>query len=120
MLGFALVLLGSAVAFTARLPKVLGFLMGLSGLTYFLQGWVLGFEGFSETNTVAILAGYCLSLAWTVWLAVIAWRQNERPSEPNILRHPAQGAVCRDPAGLAIRCQGAGQFLQSCNSVIRL
>lgn len=81
MLGFALVLLGSAVAFTARLPKVLGFLMGLSGLTYFLQGWVLGFEGFSETNTVAILAGYCLSLAWTVWLAVIARRQNERPSE---------------------------------------
>lgn len=83
MLGFALVLLGSAVAFTARLPKVLGFLMGLSGLTYFLQGWVLGFEGFSETNTVAILAGYCLSLVWTVWLAVIAWRQNERPSEPS-------------------------------------
>lgn len=83
MLGIALVLLGSAVASTARLPKVIGYLMALSGLTYILQGWVLGSEGFSEANTLAILAGYVLVLAWTVWLVVVAWRSKERSQEAN-------------------------------------
>lgn len=81
-LGLALVLLGSAVALTARLPKALGYLMGLSGLTYLVQGWVLGSEGFSETNTFAILAGYVLILAWVVWLVVIAWRSPKSPQVP--------------------------------------
>lgn len=79
-LGFALVLLGSAVALTGRLPRVLGYLMGLSGVTYIVQGWVLGSEGFSETNTFAILAGYVLMLSWTVWLAAVAWRRKEAPA----------------------------------------
>lgn len=78
MLGFALVLLGIAVALTAVLPKAVGYLMALSGLTYIIQSWVLGVEGFSDTNTFAILAGYVLILAWTVWIALVAWRPKER------------------------------------------
>lgn len=58
MLGLALVLLGSALALSARLPRAVGYLMGLSGLAYIVQGWVLGSEGFADTNTFAILAGY--------------------------------------------------------------
>lgn len=73
MFGLTLILLGSAVAVTARLPRALGYLMGLSGLAYIVQGWVLGSEGFSTTNTFAILAGYVLILAWIIWLVVIAW-----------------------------------------------
>ena len=73
-LGLALILLGSAVALSKRLPKALGFLMGLSGLAYLAQGWVLGSDGFSAGNTTAILASYILMLAWTVWLTVLAWR----------------------------------------------
>jgi hydrogenase/urease accessory protein HupE len=72
-----LILLGSAVALTARLPRVLGCLMGLSGLAYIVQGWVLGSEGFSDTDTFAILAGYVVILGWISWLAVIAWRARE-------------------------------------------
>lgn len=83
MLGFALVLLASAVALTAKLPKALGYLMGLSGLTYLLQGWVLGSEGFSETNTGAILTGYVLTLAWTIWLVMVAWRSKEQSEKPS-------------------------------------
>lgn len=79
MLGFTLVLLGIAVATTARLPKAVGYLMALSGLTYMVQSWVLGVEGFSDTNTFAILAGYVLILAWAVWIAVVAWRSKEQP-----------------------------------------
>ena len=77
MFGLTLILLGGAVAVTARLPRTLGYLMGLSGLAYLVQGWVLGSEGFPETNTFAILAGYVLMLAWITWLVVVGWRTKE-------------------------------------------
>lgn len=77
MFGATLILLGSAVALTARLPRVLGYLMGLSGLAYIVQGWVLGSEGFSAINELAIDVGYVLTLAWIVWLVVVAWRTKE-------------------------------------------
>ena len=64
MFGLTLILLGSAVALTARLPRAIGYLMGLSGLAYIVQGWVLGSEGFSGTDEFAILGGYVLILAW--------------------------------------------------------
>lgn len=80
-LGLALILLGSAVALSKRLPKGLGFLMGLSGLAYLVQGWVLGSDGFSGDNTTAILAEYILMLAWTSWLTVLAWRGSARVSQ---------------------------------------
>ena len=74
MLGLTLILLGIAVALSARLPRAIGYLMGLSGLGYIVQGWVLGSEGFSGTDTFAILGGYVLILAWIIWLVVVAWR----------------------------------------------
>ena len=77
MFGLTLILLGSAVALTARLPRPLGYLMALSGLAYIAQGWALGSEGFSADNTFAILAGYVLILAWIAWLLVVAWRMKE-------------------------------------------
>jgi hypothetical protein len=82
MFGLALILLGGAVAVTARLPRALGYLMGLSGLAYLVQGWVLGSEGFPETNTFAILAGYFLILAWIIWLVVVAWWTKESSRAP--------------------------------------
>ena len=77
MFGLTLILLGSAVVLTARLPRAIGFLMGLSGLAYVVQGWALGAEGFAASNTFAILAGYVLILAWIIWLAAVAWRTKE-------------------------------------------
>ena len=80
MFGLTLILLGSAAGLTARLPRPLGYLMALSGLAYIAQGWVLGSEGFSATNTFATLAGYVVILAWIVWLLVVAWRMKESPT----------------------------------------
>jgi flagellin-like protein len=56
--------------------------MGLSGLTYLVQGWVLGSEGFSPTHTILIVLAFVLTLAWMVWLVVVAWRMrdSEAPS----------------------------------------
>jgi hypothetical protein len=75
--GLALILLGGAVASTARLPRALGYLTALSGLAYIAQGWVLGSDGFTSTNTSAILASYVLMLGWTIWLLVLARRMPE-------------------------------------------
>src|SRR3954451_22574397 len=77
MFGLTVILLGGAVALTARLPRPLGYVMVLSGLPYIAQSWVLGSEGFPASGTVAILAGYVLVLAWIIWLGVAAWRAEE-------------------------------------------
>jgi membrane-bound ClpP family serine protease len=73
-LGLALLLIAAAIVVAAALPRPIAYLMGLSGLTYLVQGWVVGSEGFSETHTVLILVAWVLTLAWMIWLAVVAWR----------------------------------------------
>ena len=95
-LGLALILLGSAVALSMRFPKALGILMGLSGLAYLAQGWMLGSDGFSAGNTMAILAGYVLTLAWTMWLTALAWRAREAAtSTGTVTGAPAPRPVAR-------------------------
>lgn len=73
-LGLALLLFAAAVTRTTRIPHAIGFLMGLAGLTYLVQGWVVGADGFSQTETIAILLGFVLDMVWMLWLAVVAWR----------------------------------------------
>src|SRR5207302_4276574 len=45
-LGLALLLLAVAVVRTAWVPRPIAYLMGLSGLVFLAQGWVVGSEGF--------------------------------------------------------------------------
>jgi len=82
MFGLTLVLFGSVVVWTARTSRPIGYLMGLSGLAYVVQGWVLGSAGFSATNAIPQLAGYLLILAWTIWLLIISLRMTEPPGSP--------------------------------------
>ena len=73
--GLALLAFAAMLVETADVPKPIGYLMGLSGLAYVAQGWVVGSEGFSATNDVPILAGIVLVLAWSIWLCVASWRK---------------------------------------------
>ena len=66
-----------AAARTTRIPRPLAFLMGLSGLAYLMQGWVVGNEGFSQTMSTAIVLTWVLGLAWMIWLAVVAGRMQD-------------------------------------------
>jgi hypothetical protein len=50
-LGFALLLIAAAILQSRGLARPIAYLMGLSGLTYLVQGWVVGAEGFSGTHT---------------------------------------------------------------------
>jgi len=79
-LGLALLLLAVAVVRTSRLPRPIAPLMALAGLTYLTQGWVVGTSGFSQAESLAILAGYAVDLAWMTWLAVAARRDAVRTS----------------------------------------
>ena len=76
-LGLALLLFAAAVVRTAWVPRPIAYLMGLSGLTYLAQGWVLGSEGFSPTHTILIVLAWVLTLAWMIWLVVVARRMQD-------------------------------------------
>jgi hypothetical protein len=76
-LGLALVLVAAAVARSAWAPRPIAFLMALSGLAYLVQGWLVGVEGFSPTVSIAIVVAWVLSVAWMIWLAVVAWRMQD-------------------------------------------
>jgi hypothetical protein len=73
-LGLALLLFAAAMVRAAWVPRPIGYLMGLSGVTYLVQGWVVGSEGFTPTQSVAIVLAWVLSLVWMIWLVIVARR----------------------------------------------
>jgi hypothetical protein len=77
-----LLLLAAALMRTAWAPKAMTYLSALSGVTFLVQGWVVGSEGFSQTQTIAIVAAYLLDLAWMTWLIVAVSRMPDPPSPP--------------------------------------
>ena len=77
MLGLSLLLFATAIVSSTQLARPVGYLMGLSGLAYIVQGWVIGSEGFSANNTIPTLLAYVLIFAWIIWLLIIVWRMQE-------------------------------------------
>ncbi len=80
-LGLALLLFAAAIVRITWVPRPMAYLMGLSGLTYLVQGWIAGSEGFSPAQSVAIVLGWVLSLVWMIWLVVVTWwtQDSEHP-----------------------------------------
>jgi hypothetical protein len=75
-LGLSLLLVAGAAlaARAATVPRGVAYLMGLTGVAYLAQGWVVGADGFTGTDSILIVAAWALSLAWMIWLAVGARR----------------------------------------------
>lgn len=75
-LGLAVLLFAAAAATTFHgvVPKGVAALMGATGLIYLAQGWVVGQDGFSATNSYLIVVAWVLSVVWMVWMAVVANR----------------------------------------------
>jgi hypothetical protein len=57
VLGLSFGLFAIVIVATGRIPRPIGFLMGLSGLANMAQGWVIGAQGFSNNNTLPTLSG---------------------------------------------------------------
>jgi hypothetical protein len=82
-LGLAVMLFAIAMARTARLPRPIPYLMGLSALAYWVQGWAAGTQGFSQTQSTGIVLAEVLNAAWMVWLLVVARRMPDlEPASP--------------------------------------
>ena len=80
-LGLA-VSLAAVVVRRALLPGSIAYVMGLAGLTYLVQGWFAGVEGFSPTHTRGIVTAEFLNAVWMTWLLVVAWRSSKPASAP--------------------------------------
>jgi hypothetical protein len=84
-LGLAVLLFAVATARTTWVPRMVAYLMGFSGLTYLVQGWMAGADGFSSGHTTAIVLAEAVNLAWMIWLLVVAWRLRV-PETPSLGR----------------------------------
>jgi hypothetical protein len=74
MLGITFILFAIVIIATARIPRLLGVLVGLTGIGYIVQGFVVGAEGFSVNNGTPTLFAYVVWLVWSIWLLIFAWR----------------------------------------------
>lgn len=77
-LGLAVLLFAIAMARRARVPRPIPFVMALSTLAYWVQGWAAGTQGFSQTQSTGIVLAEVLNAAWMVWLLVVARRMPDR------------------------------------------
>jgi hypothetical protein len=73
ILGTSLFLFAMAILRTGFVSKPIGYLMGLSGVAYVVQGWILGLMGFGPAE-VPTVAGILLNLVWSIWFLVFAWK----------------------------------------------
>jgi hypothetical protein len=74
MLGITFILFAIVIVATARIPRLLGVLVGLTGIGYIVQGFVVGAEGFSANNSTPTLFAYLVWIVWSIWLLIFAWR----------------------------------------------
>jgi hypothetical protein len=77
-LGLSLLLFAAAIVWKRLLPRALGGLMGLAAVACFAQGWVAGTDGFTAAQSIGIVAGWALCVAWMTWLAIHAWGESGR------------------------------------------
>lgn len=79
--GLTLVLFGIVIASTTRIPRPIGYIMGMSGLVYIAQGYGYGTGYTSLSNFVTWmpnnLSYQFLIIVWAIWLLVSAWRMKE-------------------------------------------
>jgi hypothetical protein len=82
MFGITFVLFAIVIVSTARIPRFLGVLVGLTGMAYIAQGFVVGAEGFSNNNSLPTLVAYAVWLVWSIWLIIFAWRAKQSTEIP--------------------------------------
>ncbi len=77
--GLTLVLFAIVIASTTRIPRPIGYIMGLSGLAYIAQGFGYGI-GYTSVPGYPVLTPVSyqfLIFVWAIWLLVSAWRMKE-------------------------------------------
>ena len=65
-----------AVLRTRFVPRPIGYLMALSGITYLVQGWIVGVMGFDPAELPTV-TGILLNLVWSIWFLVRSWVETQ-------------------------------------------
>src|SRR5215210_1481076 len=83
MFALALILLATVIVGTARVPRAIGYLMGLAAIPMLVQSQVIGTSSFSAPLLAGSLSTVALPLmlAWSIWLLIVSWRMKE-PDQP--------------------------------------
>ncbi len=83
MFAVSLILLASVIVGTARVPRAIGYLMGLAAVPMLVQSLVIGGSGFAVPMLAGTLSTVALPLmlAWSIWLLIVSWRMKE-PDQP--------------------------------------
>ena len=89
-MGLTLFLAAAAAARAAWLPRPIAYLIGASGFSYMVQGWVAATEGFSPVQSAAIVLGWLLGLVWMTWL-VAATSRKAAPVASDVRPSPVRG-----------------------------
>jgi hypothetical protein len=78
LFGLALVLFATTIVWTARIPRPIGYVMGVIGLAFIVHGWVEGTVGLESTAHFVIgnINGLATTV-WIIWLLIVAWRMKE-------------------------------------------
>ena len=77
MFGLTLVLFATTIVWTARITRPIGYVMGLIGLAFIVQGWFDGTVGFSATEEFLGTIAQVSTAVWSIWLLIVAWRMKE-------------------------------------------
>ena len=72
-------LLAIVIASTARVPRPIGYIMGLCGLAYIAQGYGYGtgYTSISDRFVLHSISYQFLIFVWAIWLLIVAWRMKE-------------------------------------------
>ncbi len=79
VIGFTLILLAALIVWTARIPRPIGYLLGLNAVGYLVSGWIHGVAGFVPQGALPFLLGEICFLIASVWLLIAGWRMPESP-----------------------------------------
>ncbi len=82
--GLSIFLLAIVIILTARIPRHIGYIIGLTGLAQIFggYGYCTGYTSISGFVTPNVAIYGALIIAWGIWLAIHAWRMKEAVEAP--------------------------------------
>lgn len=69
-----LILPAALIVWTARVPRPVGYLLGLGGVAYLVTGWIFGAADFAPEGALPNFIRQDLPVVAVVYMLIIAWR----------------------------------------------
>lgn len=83
VLGAMLLAVGGVIVWTRRVPRPIGYLSALAGLSYAVAAWVVGESGFAPEGAIPTYVAELVPPVCAIYLLVLAWRRPGVEAEPS-------------------------------------